>query len=68
MVAAYQSSELWYPVTLIKTLIKKGKADVNKESKCCKETKENKDPKKKCKCWSPLMSASYHGECKDYEI
>ena len=55
MVSAYQSAEDWYPVTLVKTLIKKGKADVNKESDCCRDEEKNK-----C-CWSPLMSAGYHG-------
>ena len=54
MVAAYQSAKNWYPVTLVKTLIKKGKADVNKESNCCR------DKRRKC-CWSPLMAAAFHG-------
>ena len=56
MVAAYQSAEDWYPVTLVKTLIKRGKADVNKESDCCRDEEKNQ-----C-CWSPLMSAGYHGK------
>ena len=60
MVAAYQSAEDWYPVTLVRTLIKQGKADVNKESDCC-GNKENSQ----C-CWSPLMSAGYHG--KEYQF
>ena len=55
MVAAYQSAQKWYPVTLVKTLIKKGRANVNLESNCCK------DGRKKC-CWSPMMSAAYHGK------
>ena len=56
MVAAYQSGELWYPVTLVKTLIKKGKANVNRESDCCRDEEKNQ-----C-CWSPLMSAGYRGK------
>ena len=56
MVAAYQSAEDWYPVTLVRTLIKKGKAGVNKESDCCRDNE-----KSQC-CWSPLMSAGYHGK------
>ena len=59
MVSAYQSFEDWYPVTLVKTLIKKGKANVNKESDCCQDEEKNK-----C-CWSPLMSAGYHGNEKE---
>ena len=56
MVAAYQTAQPWYPATLVKTLVKGGKADVNKESACCQH-----DNRKPC-CWSPLMAAACQGK------
>ena len=55
MVAAYQTREDWYPVTLVKILVKRGKADINKEStaKCSKQMSV---------CWSPLLAAAKQGK------
>ena len=68
MVAAYQSTDPvtigWYPVTIVPMLVKKGKANVNKESNCCTD-KTNKETCVGNCGWSPLMSVAYHGKEKN---